>query len=71
MVNIMILKNLYKLILITRSKIRLARYNIFNQAQYNYPRNYKYGLLFKKTLSVTLGPEQLSIFFAYIANNES
>ena len=68
---IMIIRNIYKHVFLARSKIRLMRYQLFNQAQYNSPGNYKHGFLCKKTHPVTLGPEQLSRFFTYIANTEN
>ena len=68
---IMIIRNIYKYVFLVRSKIRLMRYQLFNQAQYNSPGNYKIGFLCKKTHPVTLGPEQLSRFFTYIANTEN
>ena len=67
----MIISNIYKHVFLARSKIRLMRYQLFNQAQYNSPGNYKIGFLCKKTHPVTLGPEQLSRFFTYIANTEN
>lgn len=62
--------NFSKSIFLIRSKIRLLRYAIFNQAHYNDSKSSKFAFFNKKTHPVTLGPEQLSRFFAYIANTE-
>jgi hypothetical protein len=67
---IMIQSNFSKLIHLLRSKIRFARYNIFHQTHYNDLKNNRSFLLSGRLHPVTLGPEQLSRFFTYIANTE-
>lgn len=59
---------IYKFTYILRSRIRFARYrrSIKNQVIKNHPL----GLIQQNPHPVTLGPEQISRFFTYVANNE-
>ncbi|MFT7266869.1 MAG: hypothetical protein ACI9LL_000229 [Porticoccus sp.] len=66
----MIHTNLAKLIYLLRSKIRFARYKAFHQAPYNNLKDNRFFSPNDKLHPVTLGPEQLSRFFTYIANTE-